>query len=159
MNFKAIIKEKPNDYPHKTLGIVAKDFFQDTLNKFNLGQEVYLTIDDRKPKRSEAQNDLYWLYLTYIGSETGNHKDDLHFDFSEDLNYGRFNKRGRWMPKSTKIMRKGEFREYMLRIQMLTGYKIPDTQAYLLGSKEEREKTQQLLEKEYPEVEDNEVKF
>ena len=42
------------------------------------GKDFSLTIDEKKPKRSEQQNRFYWLYIRMIGDETGYTKDELH---------------------------------------------------------------------------------
>ena len=88
----------------------------------------------RSKKRSTSQNSLYWLYLEVIANETGNESaEDLHEFFKSRLLPRRHatikGKRGAVeieIPKSTKELTVGEFVDYMLKIEVMTGIPVPD---------------------------------
>jgi hypothetical protein len=42
-----------------------------------------VTIRPYKRDRSAAQNALYWMWLTIIGQERGETKDDMHYEYKE----------------------------------------------------------------------------
>ena len=42
------------------------------------GQEIDLTIEKHRKKRTDSQNNLYWKMLQIIEEDTGHSKDDLH---------------------------------------------------------------------------------
>lgn len=44
-----------------------------------------VTITDKKPSRSVAQNALYWQWLNLIGTEIGYSKDEMHDQVKERL--------------------------------------------------------------------------
>ena len=52
------------------------------IRKLALGANVWVTVTDRAPTRSDAQNRLYWLYLGLVEEETGNDADYLHEFFA-----------------------------------------------------------------------------
>lgn len=165
--FKATVVHEPGtpDWK-KRISIDAKAYYQDKINKLKLGSTVWLTIDDRKPKRTDAQNRLYWVYLHYIQEETGNDAEALHemfkaqfSPFTVHLVPQYVEKDGKWIakgkieqrvPKSTTDMTKAEFAEYILAIEELTGFPIPDTAQYLYHDlKEYFDQKKEKLE--YPE--------
>lgn len=123
-------------------GIEFKSDYQHALFKECLkgliGKNFALHIDQRKPKRSEAQNRFYWLYIESISHETGYTKEELH-----DLFKGMFltrkikevmGKKVR-ITKSTTLLTKSEFSEYVLEIQNFTGILPPDTEEFFYGNK------------------------
>lgn len=100
------------------------------------GKEFALTIDERKPTRSENQNRYYWLYLRVIASETGYTDGELHSMFK-----GKFltkeikevmGQKVR-ITRSTTELTKSEFAEYILEIQNFTGILPPDTDNFFYG--------------------------
>lgn len=116
-------------------------YYQDQLQKFRDGEEVTLTLTNKKQKRTLAQNAYYWgVYLPLIARETGeNEIERLH-----ELFKGKFltkeiavvlGEKVR-IKKSTTEMGIGEFSRYMLSIQGLTGIEAPPTEDYNLLSLE-----------------------
>lgn len=97
------------------------------------GKEFALTINERKPKRSERQNAYYWLYIGIISNETGFTPDELHTMFK-----GKFLTReikevmGQKVriTKSTTDLSKSEFAEYIMEIETFTGIQTPNTDDY-----------------------------
>ncbi len=44
-----------------------------------------MSITDKKPSRSIAQNSLYWQWVTLIATETGHSKDEMHMALKRRL--------------------------------------------------------------------------
>ena len=155
--FQALIVE---DGGKKRLKIHNSAYFATKLSKIPANKKVWVTVDDRAPKRSDQQNRLYWQYLTYIESETGNDKEDLHEYFAQKylalpesvltLKDGTKQMvRGR---RSTVDLSKAEFSHYMQRVELESGVPIPDTEAYLYGAKEEQIDVYNAVMKDYPDT-------
>lgn len=100
------------------------------------GEKVVMTIDPKKPKRSDQQNNYYWLYLNVISSETGYAPEELHTLFKgKFLSSGIvevFSEKVR-RTKSTTSLNKSEFSEYIMQIEEFTGIQAPDTTPYQLA--------------------------
>lgn len=45
------------------------------------GKPLVVRISNKQEERSDAQNRLYWFWLSELAKATGNDKDDLHYDF------------------------------------------------------------------------------
>lgn len=119
------------------LAIDHPAYYRTRIGKLADGK-VQIVIRKVKNKRSEAQNRLYWVFLTAIADETGN--DDvlaLHEHFKQ-----RFLFRGVKKLRvggnvvdvpiygSTTDLSKGEFIEYMMSIEAESGVAIPDLANY-----------------------------
>lgn len=101
------------------------------------GKEVLVTVETASKKRTEAQNNLYWLYLDIISRDTGNSKESLHELFRKKflrkpdeevtLRKGRYKLS---QAGSTSELSAGEFVEYMFQIQDFSEIPIPDTEAW-----------------------------
>lgn len=97
------------------------------------GKEFVLSIDERKPKRSERQNAYLWLYIGLIADETGYTKDEVH-----SLMKGKFLTReikevmGQKVriTKSTTELSKSEFSEYIMEISAFCGIEPPNTDEF-----------------------------
>lgn len=120
-------------------------YFSTLISKLQVGKKVWVTVDERAPKRSEQQHRLYFAYLTYISNETGNEVEDLHEHFKakylalpQSVLTLKGNKSQVIKYASTTGLTKDEFSFYLRRIELETGVPIPDTEAYLYGSKEEQ---------------------
>ena len=148
---------------NKGLDILHKPYYLTKINKFKVGDIVYITLDTRKPKRTVSQNNLYFLYLENIGKETGNDKDYLHRHFTKTHGVkesvsGKLNgiETVETIYKSTSEYNKGEFTEYMNSIQSDTGIPIPDTELFMFG---DVAKTEEQIRENYPENTGEEPKF
>lgn len=98
------------------------------------GQDVYLTINEKKPNRSTAQNNYYWAYLGMIEQQTGNTAEDLHELFKgKFLSNGIVDVFGEKVRRktSTAILSSEKFGEYLEKIAAFTGIELPDTREYL----------------------------
>lgn len=117
------------------LRITSPDWYQDQINKFKEGEKVTIFISNRKPKRTLAQNSYYWgVYLPLVAKETGEPSiERLHKLFSgmfltEDI-VEVLGKKVR-MVKSTTVLSKNDFGEYIMKIEAETGIQAPPTENY-----------------------------
>jgi len=109
-----------------------EDFWRQRLSQLD-GKEFVLSIDEGKPKRSEQQNNYYWLYIGVISNENGNTKGELHALFT-----GMFLTReikevmGQKVriTKSTTDLTKSEFSDYIQEIEAFTGIQSPNTDEF-----------------------------
>lgn len=134
----------------KSLVVESKMWYQHALNKFPDGTKVTLEVHTRKAKRSEQQNRYYWgVYLPLIARETG--EGDL--DALHELFKGKFLSEGVVEVLGQKVRKKksttelgvGEFCQFILDIETLTGVTPPPTENWELaplaeGVKEKNEK-------------------
>ena len=102
----------------------------------SLKGEVRIIVERVKGKRSNLQNNYYWLFLNIISLETGNEANDLHRIFKakflprKSIKYG---KQIYKIPISTTSLSKIEFGEYMNRISAEAGeygITLPNTEDY-----------------------------
>ena len=98
--------------------------------------EVRIAVERARGKRSNLQNNYYWLCLNLISQETGNEANDLHRIFKarflprKSIKYG---KQIYKIPISTTALNKIEFGEYMSRISAEAGeygITLPNTEDY-----------------------------
>lgn len=98
----------------------AKKACMDCIQKLEYGWAVQ--VKEHVKKRTIAQNDLMWLWLSVIARETGNDKDALHeifkyrilgCDVVEALGYRRE------VTKSTKVLSTAEMSNYLDKIDAL----------------------------------------
>lgn len=159
MSFREVFQGQIlDDKGRKRLKITASDYFFTKINKIPSGKLVWITVDDRAPRRSDQQNRLYWMYLNYISEETGNEPEDLHEHFAQTylllpesiLTIGT-QKQSIRKRRSTTDLSKAEFSDYLQKIERDTGIRIPDTEAFLYGKKEEQIEIYNNVMSEYPE--------
>lgn len=106
--------------------------------KGNEGKLLRLTYET--PKRSNAQNRYYWLYLGVIAAETGDDENSLHEYFRRTLLPPKLitaQGKNLQIPRSTTDLNKIEMGEYLDRICALTNVPLPDREAagYYVESK------------------------
>lgn len=123
---------------HKKLDIVAKLYYRTAINRLKDGDKVTVIVEQRKWKRTLAQNSYYWgVYLPLIASETGESDlDRLHTLFKgKFLTKGVFDVLGEKVrvTGSTADLSVGEFCEYILGIENLTQVSAPPTENYDLA--------------------------
>ena len=92
-----------------------------------------LRIEPVKEYRSLPQNALYWLYLDIISMETGNDTSELHEFLKRKLLpmkkvriTGKKSVHEFERETSTTELSKGEFIDYMMKIEELVEISIPD---------------------------------
>jgi len=127
MTFTGEIKEV--DGFHK-LEIANRAYYLTRLQKAPLGK-YRITIEDQKSKRSPNQNSFYWgVYLPLIAEETG--EDDteaLHSLFKElflPKEYATVMGKEVLLDKSTTKLSKGDFSEFIKKIERHTGILAPN---------------------------------
>lgn len=118
--------------------IASEEFMKKKVSK-QPDCKVHIEIRKKKSKRSIDQNNLYWMYLEDIATETGNDRYTLHEHFKQ-----KFLFKGEQLVEidgietsvpmygSSANLGKGEFADFMLNIEAETGVPIPDTEGYLL---------------------------
>lgn len=102
--------------------------------KANAGKQVRIELP--VTKRSNTQNNYYWVYLQVIERETGNNANDLHDYFKERLLpkktitiKGRKGTHQIETPMSTTELDKIQFGEYLDKICAMTNVPLPDPEA------------------------------
>lgn len=112
------------------LSVRNPTWYETQLGKFRDGEEVSLVVTSKKPKRSLAQNNYYWLYIGVISKETGHAPEEIHEwakgKFLTEKIINVFGSPVR-MKGSTTRMSKSEFSEYIQRIESETGIPSPPT--------------------------------
>lgn len=106
--------------------------FRRFLQQWN-GQEIFLSVSEKKNTRSHLQSNYYFLYLGIIARETGEDKDTLHGYFKNKfLTTGISELYGDKVriTKSTTELTKGEFSDYIASIVQLTGIESPNTKEF-----------------------------
>lgn len=119
----------------KSLVLESQQWYHHQLQKFADGEKVTLEIHNRKAKRTEAQNAYYWgVFLPEIKKETG--ESDL--DALHELFKGKFLTEGVVEVLGEKVRKKrsttelgvGEFCQFIIDIEALTGVAAPPTEGY-----------------------------
>ena len=131
-----IVKVKNNKLVFKSPEHIK--MFDRWVGQYN-DQEIRLTIDEMKSKRSDEQNRYYWLYLGYVSEDTGFTTEELHEwakgkFLTKQISYISFNDNKPdpvRVRASTTKMTKGEFVEFLMKIENETGIPLPDTREYL----------------------------
>lgn len=120
----------------KRFQLAAPAWYQNEINKFEVGDKVTCKLTKKKPKRTEQQNRYYWVYLTEISIQTGHTTEELHEYFKR-----------KFLIKGTKIVygneivlygstteqSVGEFNSYITNIATETEVTPPDTSNYELA--------------------------
>lgn len=135
--FAAVIEQEKTT-GKKVLKLHSQKFYQHELNKFKVGDEVTISITNKRPKRTEQQNRYYWgVYLPEISKQTGEHDlDRLHLLFK-----GKFLTKKIALVLGEKVRVTGsttdlsvtDFGEFIMNIEALTGVAAPPTENYLLA--------------------------
>ena len=128
---------KDEENPHKKRIVFhSARFLQHWLNvKCKDGDLLTVTVTNKKPKRTTAQNNYYWLYVHMISDETGNDPEDLHNLFKGKFLGGEIvNVMGHKVrrSKSTTSLTVPEFGEYIDNIAAFTGIEPPPTENFHL---------------------------
>lgn len=111
---------------------LTETLYKRILRAFKVGQKVVISVEPLKKRRSSSQNNYYWLYLSVIAEETGENEDNLHEYFKRVFITPKFITvlgQDIKIPKSTTDLSKGEFVEYLQKIQHLTDVPLPDPEA------------------------------
>jgi len=134
--FAAVIKK--DERGMNKLIVKSQRWYQHQLNKFKNGENVSLMIHNEKPKRTDRQNRYLWgAFYPKIAEETGEHDlDRLHSLFTgKFLTEGVVEVLGEKvrMKKSSAILSKSEFSEFIMNIEAETGVEAPPTESWELA--------------------------
>ena len=131
-SFRATIKDNPDG--NKKIGFHHPGYLQMFINNYKPNDEITITITERKPRRTEQQNNYYWLYLSLISKSTGYTPDELHIwvkgKFLAQGITEIFGSKVRKV-KSTTSLTRPEFAELICRIEDETGIPAPKTEPFL----------------------------
>src|SRR3990167_8685754 len=76
--FAGIVEENPETKVNR-IKMNAPALYQHFLNTVcKIGDLITMNITDKRPKRSAAQNNYYYLYLSLISLSSGHTIDELH---------------------------------------------------------------------------------
>ena len=114
--------------------IIIGEFYQRLWKKIvgdiEYGKEFWVTIEEKRPTRTEAQHRYYFVYLGIIADETGEDKEALHEHFKKEHLYPKimtcYGLEVEVYP-STKDLTIKEFMDYIKRIEVESGIKSPST--------------------------------
>lgn len=110
-----------------------RDLFLKFVQQFADGQ-YRLEINQIKSKRTDQQNNYYWLYLNMVSEETGYTPEEVHeWAKGKFLTSGIkeiFGDKVRTKNSTTSLSISG-FIEYLLKIEAETGIMLPDTTEFL----------------------------
>lgn len=117
------------------LRLVNAKVFNHALTQFK-GKPIILTLEEHHKTRTLEQNAYYWLYLQAIADHTGDDRNYLHAVFKNRFieptllktTFGEVEDY-----KTTTVMTKMQFSEYMEKIRVLTGVPFPNEEAGRLG--------------------------
>ncbi len=120
-----------------TLIVTSQKWYHNQLNKFKDGEQVTLEVHNRQPKRTIQQNRYYHgVYIPLISQKTGQPIKGMHERFRGEFLTEQiltvFGKPVR-IVKSTTDLGVGEFCEYIMNIEALTGIMAPPTENYGLA--------------------------
>lgn len=99
-----------------------------------VGDEIAITLTNRRPKRTDLQNNYYWLFLSLIATSSGHTTEELHiWAKGKFLTQGMSEVYGSKVRivRSTTKLNVGEFCEYIMRIEEATGIPSPKTDAFI----------------------------
>lgn len=80
-----------------------------------------IEVNEKKKKRSNNANSLYWQWLSIISNETGDDVESLHFAFKGKflgwkITETKFSKSKK--PKSSRKLNVSEFYQFMLQVEI-----------------------------------------
>jgi len=112
---RVIYKHKPKEDAFKSL---VREFYHENPD----ADVATITIKKDKPKRSDAQNRLYFKWVDIIGKELGYSKDETHLLLADKF-LGKIEfttKKGKAISqiKSTRDLKVAEFTDYLTDIDM-----------------------------------------
>ena len=109
-----------------------KDMFNRWLGHFKDGQ-YRLEVNSLKSKRSDEQNRYLWLYYEVVSEDTGYTPEEIH-EWAKGKFLTRqikelFGDKVRVKTSTTKLT-KGQFSEYLMKIEEATSIPLPNTKEY-----------------------------
>lgn len=117
-----------------TIELSAAPYYRTWLAKHTKpGDIVSMSLTLKKPKRTQRQNNYYWVYISEIASETGNDPEELHELFkARFLGLGVKVVLGEEITRnrSTTELSRLEFGEYIDKVADFTGIQPPPPENY-----------------------------
>lgn len=100
----------------------------DYVEKLPEGKQYTVEIKVKRKQRSTDQNRLYWLWLSCLMEETGEHKDRLHEFFKQyylgaDQHYA-FGKYPVMVARSTSVLDTKQMTDYLERVQQFAATEL-----------------------------------
>ena len=122
-----------------------KQYYTGLLSQMPVGAEYYIAIKEKRPTRTLAQNNYYWLYLSGLERELGYTSDELHEYYKHKFLKGQTIQVNEMFiekyPTTTDLTIK-EFMEYIRNIEVDCGIPAPDV--HLCGLVEHLSKEKML---------------
>lgn len=116
------------------LVLSAAPYYNTFLNmKCKDGEILTMVLTKRKPKRTLAQNNYYWVYMTLLSEETGADSEDLHALFKKKfISNRKVNVMGEVVERegTTTNLSRLDFGDYIRKIEEFTGIQAPPTENY-----------------------------
>lgn len=138
----------------KRVALNAPIYYEAEVAKFNEGDEMSIVLTNRKAKRTESQNNYWWgVYLPDIiragkgsGSALETH-EELARTFLTVKEWRNAKGQLCYIRKSTAELTVGQFCQFVVDVQELTGVPAPPTESFGLaplkeGIKENEEKNE-----------------
>jgi hypothetical protein len=155
-NFAGIVVMAPTQTPQgiipmKKIKVNAPALYQHFLNETcKPGDEITMIITNKRPKRSEAQNNYLHLYLSLIGTSSGHTMAELKAWVK-----GKFLSKGITevygdkvrVVKSTSELNISEFMELLERLEKETKVPLPNTEPFNRVLTEEEYQTLKVEQK------------
>lgn len=138
-SFAGEIVTDPDKAYGKKLKLNSPVLYAHELNKFKVGEHVTVSVTNKRPKRTDAQNRYYWgVYLPLIAEETGEKDlESLHELFKGKFLTTKIVKVLKKYPtritKSTTELSVADFCEYIMAIENLTQVSAPPTENFDLA--------------------------
>lgn len=105
-------------------------YWEGLLHQIPVDEDFWVAIKEKRPIRTLAQNNYYWLYMDGISKETGYTPEEMHeYCKSKFLDLHTLVVREQMIlvaPSTTDLTIK-EFMEYIKKIEIETGVPAPDT--------------------------------
>ncbi len=138
VKFRGIIEK--GEGSRKRIKIANEKYYHYLVSKFELKDEVWLTVENKRSHRSLKQNNLYWVYLTAISEHTGHTEEELHeYCKINFLSKRQIILKGKQyaLTGSTTKLSKGEFVEFVMKVQAFAsslGIVLPDPKDFELST-------------------------
>ncbi len=97
-----------------------KPRYNENLKQFKEGEEVWITIDNKKAQRSNAQNKWYWVCVELLSDFSGHTPKEIHEFLKLEFLPKKIIKIGKTQKEvagSTTKLTTSQMIEYMMRVQ------------------------------------------
>lgn len=141
------------DHPDEMkVGLLAPQLYKHFLKTYcKVGDDISMLIENKRPKRSQSQNDFYHVYLDLISLSSGHTMKELKQWVKDTiLNKGItevFGTKVR-ITDSSADLNISEFCEMMNRVEELTNIPIPDPEPFNLPLTFDEYKKLKVVQKE-----------